>query len=90
MEDRVKERLENAHKHITIAGTELDSASSMGLGFELSKPLNIAFKELELMRYLLYTYLGEKTIPELEEAMDVLGVVNLNSVKAYLNMNKDT
>ena len=88
MEDKVKERLENARKHITIAGCELDSASSMGIGFELSKPLNIAFKELELMRYLLYTYLGEKTIPELEETMDVLGIVNLNSVKAYLNMNK--
>lgn len=69
MKDKVKARLENALKYVTIAGTELDSASSMGLGFELSKPLNIAFKELELMRYLLYTYLGEKTIPELEETI---------------------
>ena len=88
MDDKVKAKLRNALKYITVAGVELDGASSMGLGFELSKPLNIAFKELELMRYLLYTYLGDKTITELEATIDAIGMVNLNSVKAYLNMNK--
>lgn len=88
MKDEVKLRLENALKHISIAGSELGSASTMDLGFELSKPLNIAFKELDLLRYLLFVYLDKKTILELEQTADITGIVNLNSVKAYLNMNK--
>lgn len=87
MDKDSEEALVQARKYIDIASMHIDRVSTKGLGFELGKPLNILFKELQAARFLLYAYTGEKSVKELEEDLDGLGISQPASTRAYINMN---
>lgn len=89
MEAKAEGQLVQARKLINIAAMHIQEVSTSGIGFELSKPLNILYKELQATRYLLYVYSGAKSIKELEGEFDGLGIAQPSSVKAYINMNKE-
>jgi hypothetical protein len=78
----VEEELYQAREFITIAMTHIQQASTSHLGFSLSRPLNILYKELDSHRQLLQVYLGERKIEGVS-----LDVAEPQSWKAYKNMN---
>ncbi len=79
----------SAQTDIYVAQTKIHRLSTSGIGFDLSKPLNIMYKELEAMRYLLMVYSKDKKLKELREILHEsgLGISTPQSLKAYFNLN---
>ena len=90
MEQQVLDKLKNAKRHIEVAMSEVQNASIMELGFDLSKPLNILYKELRAAEWLLMIYLGDKSIADLKIISEHgIEVVTPQSIQAFLNLNKN-
>ena len=81
--EQVEQELYQARKAIDIAMSAVHKASNSGIGFELSKPLNILYKELDAHRQLLGVYIGERKAEDYYSTE----VAEPQSWKAYKNMN---
>lgn len=55
-----KKAVKQAEMLISGAMCHIHNVSTSGIGFDLSKPLNILYKELDTHRQLLLVYLGDK------------------------------
>ena len=81
--EQVEQELYQARKAIDIAMSAVHRASTSDIGFELSKPLNILYKELDAHRQLLGVYIGERKAADYYSTE----VAEPQSWKAYKNMN---
>jgi hypothetical protein len=74
---------------IDIAQAKIHRLSTSRIGFDLSKPLNILYKELEASKQLLMLYSKERTPDELRIMIRraEIEVIPPQSIKAYFNMN---
>ena len=75
------EMLHSAMMDIDVAQTKIHQVSTSNLGFSLSKPLNILYKELDAHRWLLMFYTGEAKRIEPSE------IAEPQSTKAFKNLN---
>uniref|UniRef100_A0A6M3LFM5 Uncharacterized protein n=1 Tax=viral metagenome TaxID=1070528 RepID=A0A6M3LFM5_9ZZZZ len=87
MDKQVEEELYQARKCVDIAMSHIHRASNMDIGFDLSKPLNILYKELDTHRILLGIYLKE--IDENNVMTREFDVAEPQSWKAYRNLNTE-
>ncbi len=83
LEKCVEQELYQARKAVDVAMSAVHVASTSGIGFELSKPLNILYKELDAHRQLLGVYIGERKAEDYYSTE----VAEPQSWKAYKNMN---
>lgn len=86
MDKQTENELYQARKCIDIAMSHVHRASNMGIGFDLSKPLNILYKELDTHRILLGVYIGE--IDKDNVMTRQFDVAEPQSWRAYRNLNQ--
>ena len=87
MDKELENELYQARKSIDIAMSHVHRASNnASINFDLSKPLNILYKELDTHRILLAVYLGE--IKRNYIMTKVFDVAEPQSWKAYRNLNE--
>jgi len=86
MEKELENELYQARKSVDIAMSHIHRASNnASIDFDLSKPLNILYKELDAHRILLAVYLDEiKLSNVMTREFDV---AEPQSWKAYKNLN---
>ena len=83
LKEQVEQELYQARKAVDMAMSAVHRASTSDIGFDLSKPLNILYKELDAHRQLLGVYIGERKA----EGYYSTEVAEPQSWKAYKNLN---
>jgi len=81
--DTYDELLNEARKHVAVAMSDVQNASTLIHDFDKSKPLNILYKELRASYMLLCFYTGNlKELPK-----DGYEIATPQSINAYTNLN---